>query len=206
MDRRGYYGVLVEIYEKLVQGWQPNLQPEDKSDYASSLNNLGIAYSSQGEYQRAIDHFQQSLEITREIGDRNGEARSLGSLGLAYSSQGDYQRAIDHFQQSLKIQQQIGDRNGEARSLNNLGLAYSSQKDYQGAIDNLQQSLEISQQIGTRDVEAESWFNLGNTRKNLQQKSEAKTAYENARKLYQAMELDKKVEECNKAIQDLEEG
>ena len=56
----------------------------------------------------------------------------------------------------------------------------------------------------TLNGEAESWFNLGDTRKNLQQKSEATTAYENARKGYQAMGLDKKVEECDKAIQNLE--
>ena len=86
----------------------------------------------------------------------------------------------------------------------NASWYYNAQGESQRAINYLQQSLEISQQIGTHDVEAESWFNLGDTRKNLQQKSEAKTAYENARELYQAMGLDKKVEECDKAIQDLE--
>ena len=50
-------------------------------------------------YQRAIDFQQQSLEIEREIGDRNGEANSLGNLGLAYYSLGQYQQAIDFQQQ-----------------------------------------------------------------------------------------------------------
>jgi hypothetical protein len=47
---------------------------------------------------------------------------------------------------------------------------------------------------------------LDDTRKNLQQKSEAKTAYENARNLCQAIGLDKKVEDCDEEIQSLEEG
>ncbi|WP_144054411.1 hypothetical protein [Pleurocapsa sp. PCC 7319] len=45
---------------------------------------------------------------------------------------------------------------------------------------------------------------LVKTDDNKFQLSEAKTAYENARKLYQAMGLDKDVEDCDKAIQDLE--
>ena len=58
--------------------------------------------------------------------------------------------------------------------------------------------------MGDRHGEANTWFNLGNSWQNLQQKSKAKTAYENARKLYQAMGLDKKVAECDEAIQSLE--
>ena len=166
LNLRGYYSVLVELYEKLIPGWQENLQPEDSSAIAYSLVGLGNAYNSQGDYPRAIDYYQQSLEIQQQIGDRSGEANTLMGLGVAYGSQGEYQRAIDYHQQSLEIQQQIGDRSGEANT----------------------------------------WFNLGDTRKNLQQNLEAKTAYENSRKLSQAMGLDKDVEECDKAIESLEKG
>ncbi|MFB8792017.1 MAG: tetratricopeptide repeat protein [Potamolinea sp.] len=47
--------------------------------------------------------YQQSLEITREIGARSGIASSLNNLGNAYHSQGQYQQAIDYHQQSLEI-------------------------------------------------------------------------------------------------------
>ncbi len=162
LARRGYYGVLVEIYKKLVQGWQPpNLQPEERSNYASSLKNLGNAYYYLGEYQQAIDSFQQSLKIKQEIGDRNGEAKSLNNLGSAYNSLGEYQQAIDYLQQSLEITREIGDRNGEAKSLNNLGNAYYYLGKYQQAIDSFQQSLKIKQEIGDRNGEAKSLNNLG---------------------------------------------
>ena len=87
-----------------------------------------------------------------------------------------------------------------------LGNTYNSQEDYVQAIDYLQQSLELFREIGARHGEAKAWFKLANTWKNLPQNSEAKAAYENARKLYQAMELDKDVEKCDEAIQSLQEG
>ncbi|MGI2909842.1 tetratricopeptide repeat protein, partial [Tolypothrix sp. VBCCA 56010] len=68
----------------------------------------GNAYNSLGQYQRAIEFLQQSLEISREIGDRNGEGASLGNLGNAYNSLGQYQRAIEFLQQSLEISREIG--------------------------------------------------------------------------------------------------
>jgi tetratricopeptide (TPR) repeat protein len=59
------------------------------------LGNLGLAYDSLGQYERAIDFHQQSLAISREIKDRLGEGASLGNLGNAYLSLGQYERAID---------------------------------------------------------------------------------------------------------------
>ncbi|WP_139295214.1 tetratricopeptide repeat protein, partial [Planktothrix tepida] len=79
---------------------------------AGSLTNLGLAYWSQGQYQKAIEFFQQSLSTSQEIGDHNGVANSLNNLGLAYRSLGQYQKTIEFNQQSLSIFQEIGDRNG----------------------------------------------------------------------------------------------
>ncbi|MEO1348896.1 MAG: tetratricopeptide repeat protein, partial [Cyanobacteria bacterium J06635_15] len=108
-----------------------------------------------------INFHQQSLDIARQIGDRQGEAYSLGNLGNAYYSLGDYPRAIDFHQQSLDIARQISDRQGEAYSLGNLGNAYYFLGDYPRAINFHQQSLDIARQIGDRQGEATSLGNLG---------------------------------------------
>ena len=197
-------------YQQAINYLQQSLkifqQVGDRNGEANSLNNLGNAYDSLGKHQWAINYCQQSLKIFQQIGDRHGEANSLGNLSNAYDSLGEYQQAINYLQQSLEIFQQIGDRHGEANSLGNLSNAYNSLGEYQRAIDFHQQSLEIFQQIGDRHGEAISLNNLGNTRHNMQQKPEAKTAYENARQPYQGMKLDQDVEDCNQAIKSLEDS
>ena len=179
-------------------------QIDDRRGTANSLRNLGITYSYLGEYQRAIEFFQHSLEIFQQINDRRGTANSLRNLGITYSYLGEYQQAIDFYQYSLKIFQHIGDRYSEANSLISLGDACFFLKEYQQAIDFYQYSLEIFQHIGDRYGEANSLISLGLTCKELGQKLESKAAFENASKLYKAMGLDKQVDDCNKAIQDLE--
>ena len=136
---------------------------------ANSLGNLGLAYYSLGQYQKAIDFHQQQLEMAREIGDRQGEANSLGNLGNAYYFLGQYQKAIDFHQQSLEIEREIGNPQGEAISLGNLGNAYDSLGQYQKAIDFHQQYLEISREIGDRLGEANSLGSLGNVYHSLGQ-------------------------------------
>ena len=134
---------------------------QGKSD---SLNNLGNTYQSLGNYRRAIECHQQSLEIRQEIGDRFAVGISLNNLGNVYYSQGDYSSAIDYYQQSLAIAREIGDRSGEGCSLGNLGVAYNLLGDYHKAIDYHQQSLRIKREIEINDRNGQgiSLHNLGN--------------------------------------------
>jgi tetratricopeptide (TPR) repeat protein len=157
---RGYYIDQVELYGQLISKWQ-EIGDRENWNYRASLISLGNAYNSLGEYQQAIDYHQQSLEIFRDIGDRNGEGLSLMNLGLAYFFQGQYPQAIDLFQQSLEIAREIGDRNTEGNSLSSLGSAYLSLGEYQQAIDYHQQSLEIAREIGDRNSQGKSLMNLG---------------------------------------------
>ncbi|MGB5770645.1 MAG: tetratricopeptide repeat protein [Crocosphaera sp.] len=182
----------------------------DRNGEASSYNNLGLAYYSLGEYQQAIQYYQQSLAITTEIGAaegtrsaRNGEASSYNNLGNAYSSLGEYQQAIQYHQQSLAIKTEIGDRKGEASSYGNLGNVYSSLGQYQQAIQYHQQSLAITTEIGDRQGEGNTWFNLGLSFTNLQRNDEAREAFDNARQLYQDMGLNQMVERCDNEINAL---
>ncbi|GCA83308.1 photosystem I assembly protein Ycf3 [Microcystis aeruginosa NIES-2522] len=145
----------------------------DRQWETNSLGNLGNAYQSLGQYQKAIGYYQQSLAIARELGDRRGEAYSLGNLGAAYLSLGQYQKVIEYLQQTLAIAREIGDRSGEANSLNNLGDTYNSLGQYQKAIEYLRQSLVIAREIGDRQWETNSLGNLGNAYQSLGQYQKA---------------------------------
>ena len=140
---------------------------------AASFVSLGNAYYALGQYEKAIDYYQRSLDLSKEINDRQGEANSLNNLGEVDQSFGQYEKAIHYHQQSLDIKKNIGDRQGIAHSLGGLGLAYNSLGQYQKAIEYYQQSLTIKKEIGDRSGEAFSLNNLGVTYRNNKQPEEA---------------------------------
>ena len=160
LDLRGYPPLGIELYQRLVAAWG-KAQPLRNWNYTASLTCLGNTYDSLGQYRKAINFHQQSLEIDRKIGDRYGEAISLGGLGNAYEALGQSHEAINFYQQSLEIDREIGDRHGEAISLSNLGAAYDSLGQYRKAINFHRQSLKIRCEIGDRHGEAISLNNLG---------------------------------------------
>ena len=66
-----------------------------------------------GDYPKAEDYFNQSLDITRQIGDQEGDISSLSGLAELALHQDDLETAQDYNSQALKISQQIGTLNYE---------------------------------------------------------------------------------------------
>jgi len=134
----------------------------DRGGEGAHLGNLGIAYHGLGEVRRAIEYYEQSLEIAREIGNRYADGMNLGYLGVAYSNLGETRRAIEYFEQALAIAREIGDRRGEGNHLGNLGIAYRDLGETRRAIEYHEQALAITREIGDRRGEGADLGNLGN--------------------------------------------
>ena len=66
-DAPGAIGKYNEILA-LSQGVQDEKQRQNIK--GAAVGSLGIAYSRLGQYDKAIEHYNQALAISREIGDR----------------------------------------------------------------------------------------------------------------------------------------
>jgi tetratricopeptide (TPR) repeat protein len=179
LDLRGNNQLLAELYQQLVE----HLSRREDWRYMGSLIGLGNAYYFLGRYQEAIACHEQSLQIARDIGNREGEAASLCNFGNAYDGLGRYQEAIACHEQSLQIKRDIGDRAGEAASLCNLGNAYDSLGCYQKAIVFYKQSLQISREMSHQRWKANSLSGLGKTYKSLGRYKDAIDLYKQSLKI-----------------------
>jgi tetratricopeptide (TPR) repeat protein len=129
LDLQGFYRQYAQLYEQISEGSQ-----REQDCYHKSLNRLGLCYKNLGQYKKAIAFYQQSHDISEEIGFRQGVAMSLGNLGVCYNSLGQYEKAIGYHQQSLEIEEKIGNRQGVAISLGSLGICYKNLGQYEKAI------------------------------------------------------------------------
>ncbi len=72
-----------------------------------TLNNAGTAYLELKDYSNALDCFNSSVDLCRQIGDREGEAIALSNLGETSGYQKDYEKAIFYNEEALAISEEI---------------------------------------------------------------------------------------------------
>ena len=75
---------------------------------ATQLVRDGQKHYQTGQYDQALNNFQQALIIVREVGDRTGEGATLNNIGAVYRAQGKYQQALNNYEQALVIAREVG--------------------------------------------------------------------------------------------------
>ncbi|MFQ5927164.1 MAG: tetratricopeptide repeat protein [Terriglobia bacterium] len=128
---------------------------------AKASLGAGWLVRDQGEYQTARPMFEESLEIAREVGDREAVAWSLINLGFLARYQGAYDVACELLEESLAIAREAGDKNSMAAALGNLGLVARDRGEYDTAGRLLEESLANAREIGDRLGIAWPLTNLG---------------------------------------------
>jgi tetratricopeptide (TPR) repeat protein len=74
------------------------------SDLRAHLcNDLGVAYQSTGELEKALERFRQSWEIYERDQNKLGAAIALGNLGTLHTQRREWQNAIQCFEHSLIV-------------------------------------------------------------------------------------------------------
>jgi len=100
----------------------------DHPDVATILNNLGVLYRSEGDYDAAEPLYKRSLGIREKaLGPDHPEvATSLNNLGVLYASKGDHEKAEPLYKRALAIREkELGPNHPEvAVTLSNLAVLY----------------------------------------------------------------------------------
>ena len=124
-------------------------------DVASTLNNLGNAWSSLGEPKKVIEYWTQALVIYKAVfGDSHPNvADILNNLGTAWHNLGDHQKAIEYYTQALEMKKAfLGDSHPDvAMTLNNLGIAWNDLGEHQKATQYFTQAYALFQQFYGED-------------------------------------------------------
>ncbi len=123
----------LSTYEEVFQITQQN---DYKGEHpAGILNNIGNVYRSMGNYMKALDYYNQSLAISREIGDKNQIAVTLKNIGITYKESGKYSQAIQYLNESKDLAEQIFFLRIQRETLDQLSQTYTILADYQKALE-----------------------------------------------------------------------
>ena len=107
----GYYRNLSELYNKFLEPLA-NIHPYYQTIF---LYGMGQVYYAQGYLEKAIEYYQQALELARTLPDCQQESAILNSLGLVYLYLGNHSQSINYTWQSLVIAWKNHNYQGQAR-------------------------------------------------------------------------------------------
>ena len=131
-------------------------------ELTKTLSAAGNLAWHQTDYPAARSLLEESLAISRDLGDRGGIASSLNNLGNVAIEQGDYPTARTLYEESLSIRRELGDRRNIAAVLGNLGIIAYEQGDLTASRALSEEALTISRELGDQGRVADALNNLGN--------------------------------------------
>ncbi|MCO6480020.1 MAG: tetratricopeptide repeat protein, partial [Phaeodactylibacter sp.] len=124
-------------YEKALQIFL-NAFGDKHPKVATGYNNLGSAWDSKGQYDKAIGYYEKALQIfLNAFGDKHPNvATEYNNLGSAWDSKGEYDKAIGYYEKALQIDLTAfgGQHPNVATGYNNLGEGWRAKGEYDKAI------------------------------------------------------------------------
>ncbi len=108
-------GRLKEAIEEFKQVVKLAIKDEPK---ILSYYNVGNAHADLGEYQDAIDSYNQAIKLNANSSNRQPLSKPHNNLGLAYAALGRLNEAIAEFNQAVQLRPEY------AEAHYNLGVAY----------------------------------------------------------------------------------
>ncbi len=73
-----------------------------------ALERLGLAASSVGDSHKALSHYEQALDLARQVGDRHQEANLLWYQGIQLAELGQRDAAISSAQEAIALFNTLG--------------------------------------------------------------------------------------------------
>ena len=164
-DVLGFATEAREHYERALNTC-PELEGDTSEDIVQErgaiMHNMAGLIAQQGDVERAMALWDESLKLDEQIGDVGGKAATLHEMGCVMARQGDVHRAMELWNESLKLKEQIGDVRGKAATLHDMAGVIAQQGDVERAMELWNESLKLKEQIGNVRGKAATLHNMAN--------------------------------------------
>ena len=139
-------------------------------DRAQQFNNVGATFKNLGEYDKAIEYYQENLKIQERLGNLKLMARSKANIANVYYAFGlDYDKVLEYYNESLDhlkvyLLEHPDDEQGKqllAQVYLNIGITYKEIEDDDQAIENFQKALDLYTELENKVGIANTLNNIG---------------------------------------------
>ena len=165
------------VFEKELED---NAASEElKNSLARAYGSIGIVFSEQSSYAKALQYALKALKIYEETGNLEKCARLYNNIGIIYKAQNDDFKALNYFVKCLKIQEKIGDPT-IGITMTNIGNSYLHQQNFPKALEYYNKAQQLFSKYPDLRGLGELYNNLGLYYKKVNNPSEALKTFEKA--------------------------
>jgi signal transduction histidine kinase len=144
---------------------------------AGNLNSLGLCYTSNAEYAKALACYDTMYTVSEQVGYKEGMLLATMNDAVVYNQQGLYSKALEGTMKSLKLSEALADSNHIALSLANIGSIYAKISDYVRALPYSEQAYSYYLRHGNKSMEAIVTGTLGDLYDGLDQRAKSLEYY-----------------------------
>jgi serine phosphatase RsbU (regulator of sigma subunit) len=151
IDIKKYAEPALKMAEELQQkNVSASVKQKARSYQALCYSNLGYLYDMQGSVGKALDYYQKSLKIFKDLKSDRNAAYNNSNIAYVYDHQGDVERASQYYNDALQTLLRVGDKGGAANTIHNMGNLYYKKKDYKKTYQLYAKGLELHEEINDK--------------------------------------------------------
>lgn len=110
-------------------------------------NGLGTVCYKRSDFNKALQHYQQAVDISTNIGDEKSNTSRLLNIGKIHFYQGDLNLALNYYQQAEINSETFYDDLGTAHAKKEIGSIFNQWQQYSQARDYYFQALHIYEEL-----------------------------------------------------------
>ena len=146
-EKMGLIKEAEELFFKILHSQENN----ENADIATTLNNIGMLYQQNGDYEKAYDYLFKAYEIEKRNFGANhiNLATNYNNISINYLRKGELEKAKEYSIKAINLyEKNFGENHPDvARALSNLALIYKDNGIYFEAESLLTRSLEIREKV-----------------------------------------------------------
>jgi len=168
--------------EKYKEYWNSDLERR-------AVWNLCAAYKLMGDYEKALHHAHEYVEVLKFI-DQENMTTAYSNLGELELLQGNYEKSLECHKIELQLCKKFDDHQGAAYAYGNIGTVYAYMRSFKLAAVNHEQHLKLAQSLNDKVSELIALRNFGCMHKLMGEYTKAVRYFEQHLQLVKVNRLD----------------
>ncbi len=160
-DDYQYMGFYNDAYDNYQKARKLAIALKDDLLIAVTSYNIGTVLKQMGQLEQAEGYIRSSMELSRQINDREGIAYSLKDLGEIYRIEGKFSNSLEALKESLVISDSLGLNYLTPEIYHKLAETYCAVDSLDQALNYYNGALEIYRRVSNNKGIGDSYLGIG---------------------------------------------